>query len=102
MCLASAGWLPLMLRSDPPAWTDETFAAYAPLTSFALPKETAGTCWAWIGDWAVDMAMRGHGAPEVGCSSQHVPEAVDADGWAYALAPHAPYGYDYAMDTKQV
>lgn len=95
------GWLPLMLRSDPPAWTDETFAAYAPLTSFTLPKETAGTCWVWVGDWAVDMAMRGHGAPAVGCSSQHVPDAVDADGWAYALAPHAPYGYDYATDTKQ-
>ena len=92
-----------MLRSDPPAWTDETFSAYAPLPSFTLPQATGGTHWVWTSNWMVDMSMRGYGAPGAGSSAgEHVVGAVDAEGWSYALNRDSPYGYDYAVDGAPV
>ena len=44
------GWLPLMLPTDPAAWSDETGRFYVPLSSF---KETPG--WMWTTDLNVDL-----------------------------------------------
>ena len=97
------GWLPLMYRSDPPAWSDASHTAYAPLGSFMLPVGANGCArWVWTSMWMVDMSMRGFGAPASGYRETNEDEfvigAIDVDGWEYSDRPQNPYGYQYQLD----
>ena len=85
------GWLPLMLPTDPPAWSDETGRMYLPLSSF---NDSKG--WMWTTDWAVDLfryqdeehtAGSGRYTGEttaIGSIASAASHHIDSAGWEYA------------------